>query len=262
MEFGVREWIILVGVLLVLAVLLDAYRRFRNEQRNTIRMAKMSVGMGGGYDEEEEDYGHELPNGGGRVVSRSAAEAEARKPIEPTIGPEPAVEEPADNPEQEAEDEQVIGSYLEDMFEEGEAGSEASEKVLVIHVVPNEESGFDGGQLLKILEACDLRHGNMGIFHRHEAAAGEGPVQFSVASLVEPGSFDLEFMPQSRVPGVSLFLSLPGPAEPEMAFDCMLETARCVAKNLDGTLNDHSHEALTEAMLDRCRQDIQDFVSR
>jgi hypothetical protein len=38
--------------------------------------------------------------------------------------------------------------------------------------------------------------------------------RFLVASLVEPGSFEIEKMHELRCPGVSMFMVLPGPREP------------------------------------------------
>ena len=38
MELSVREWMIIIGVLLIMAVLLDGYRRVRSERRNRIRV--------------------------------------------------------------------------------------------------------------------------------------------------------------------------------------------------------------------------------
>ena len=48
-EIGMREWLIGGGVLLVLAVLLDGFRRMRAERRSGI---KMSLGMGGGFADD------------------------------------------------------------------------------------------------------------------------------------------------------------------------------------------------------------------
>src|SRR5690606_27523775 len=69
MELSVRDWLIIVGVLLVLAVLLDGYRRMRQERRNQIRMS-LSRNAAGSDDPSPELTNPELPNGGARVVAK------------------------------------------------------------------------------------------------------------------------------------------------------------------------------------------------
>ncbi|KAB2823060.1 MAG: cell division protein ZipA, partial [Candidatus Dadabacteria bacterium] len=89
-----------------------------------------------------------------------------------------------------------------------------------------------------------LKHGRFGIFHRHEVS-DEGRITFSVASLVEQGSFDLSRLKDAVYPGVSLFLMLPGPRDPLAAFDDMLATARLLAEKLDGELLDEHGSRLS-----------------
>jgi cell division protein ZipA len=66
-----------------------------------------------------------------------------------------------------------------------------------------------------------------------------------VASLVEPGSFDLTRMRSERFPGVSLFLELPGDGDGVTAFDDMLSTAHSLAQTLDGELLDETGSRLS-----------------
>jgi cell division protein ZipA len=69
---------------------------------------------------------------------------------------------------------------------------------------------FDGAQLREILELEELRHGRYDVYHRlHDD--GQQHLQ-SVASMVEPGTFDRDKMPALTYPGVTLFAQLPGPA--------------------------------------------------
>ena len=73
-QFGMREWLIFGGILLVLLVLVDGFRRMRQERNEGI---KMSLGMGGGFPDDANQgpidaYGAELPNGGARVINRQA----------------------------------------------------------------------------------------------------------------------------------------------------------------------------------------------
>jgi cell division protein ZipA len=87
------------------------------------------------------------------------------------------------------------------------------------------------------LKRIGLVHGKYGIFHRLPDDGSDDPV-FSVASLTEPGSFDLAKLQGMVIPGLSLFLTLPGPGDGVARFDRMIETARDLAEDLDGVVLD------------------------
>jgi len=83
--------------------------------------------------------------------------------------------------------------------------------VLVIHVLSKDPTGFYGPKLLRLFKECDLRYGQEGIFHRYEEAKGRGPIQFSIAQMVEPGVFDPSAMEEQHFVGLTFFMGLPGP---------------------------------------------------
>jgi cell division protein ZipA len=89
-----------------------------------------------------------------------------------------------------------------------------------------------------------LRHGRFGIFHRYDPLRDD-VVIFSVASLVEPGTFDLSTIKTDRFPGVTLFLPLPAPCDNLAAFDDMLATARALAAKVQGQLLDEQGSRLS-----------------
>ena len=70
MEFTVRDLMVIFGVVLILAVLLDAWRRISRERKAQVRMKLVDPEEL--PSEREIDIGlfSELPNGGGRVVDR------------------------------------------------------------------------------------------------------------------------------------------------------------------------------------------------
>lgn len=114
---------------------------------------------------------------------------------------------------------------------------------------------------MKIFHACDVRHGEMDIFHRHEQEKGRRSA-VQRGERVAPGTFDIAAMDALHLPGLSFFLRLPGPTRPLEAFDCMLETARVVARDLDGELQDESHSVFTTQTAEHCRQRIREFAHR
>lgn len=148
--------------------------------------------------------------------------------------------------------------YIDEMVEEEREHIEPQE-VLVVNVLSKDKAGFNGPDLLQILLACDLRFGKMRIFHRYENANGRGAVQFSLANLVEPGTFDLDAIDTFCTPGVSFFMTLPGPQQTITAFNYMIETAQVLVRNLNAELRDDAHSVMTAQTIEHCRQRIRDF---
>lgn len=70
MDLTIRDWMVIVGVLLILAVLLDAWRRIRNERRSPVRVKLASSDTGAAAVDDDIASLRELPNGGARVVDR------------------------------------------------------------------------------------------------------------------------------------------------------------------------------------------------
>lgn len=134
--------------------------------------------------------------------------------------------------------------------------------VFVLNVVARDEQGFSGQDIMQILLACDLRYGDMDFFHRHEQAAGRGPIQFSVANMMKPGVFDIDRMSSLQTRGLMFFVTLPGPEDMLKAFDYMLETAKAVAKNLKGDVLDETRSAITRQSIDHMRQQIRELERR
>ncbi len=110
------------------------------------------------------------------------------------------------------------------------------EKVVTLRVVGREGDEMKAEEAVLALKRVGLMHGKYGIFHRVPEDGGE-PI-FSVASLTEPGSFDLANLQDSSIAGLSLFLALPGRGDPVVAFDSMVGFARDLAEDLDGVLLD------------------------
>ncbi len=134
-----------------------------------------------------------------------------------------------------------------------------AKEVLVINVLAPQDKPFEGIVLKKLFEACGLEFGDLDIYHRHEGSDTTTPVQFSVASAVEPGTFRPEEMPELSTPGISFFMSLPGPTNALQAFEFMLETAQCVVRNMGGELKDERRSVMTPQTIEHCRQRIREF---
>lgn len=115
---------------------------------------------------------------------------------------------------------------------------------------------FEGAKLLESLQAESLQHGKYNIFHRLHA---DGSIVFSVASMVEPGAFDLEKMGETLYPGMTMFTQLPGPVPGMHALNELIACARRLQANLGGTLQDERGVPLTVHRIERMRQEVREF---
>ena len=334
MELSVRDWMIIIGVLLIIAVLLDGYRRMRDPNRIRVSLTDVPEGSGG-----DDDIGlmRELPNGGARVAPRPAAGSSghdspqagedgaeggftesaaagvasggeppllteavadavadaAENPVEPVFQDEPApaataattepdsqpaaptpepVKEPDPDPlfddpasfaARQGENLDLLDGISADSRQEASTAPVAerpeAEEVLMLHVVSRDPAGFSGEDILQVLLAYNLRFGEMNFFHRHEESAGRGPIQFSVANMLNPGVFDIDAMSNFSTTGLIFFVSLPGPANMMAAFELMLKTAQGVAEHLSGDVQDESRSAVTRQTLEHMRQRIREL---
>jgi cell division protein ZipA len=99
----------------------------------------------------------------------------------------------------------------------------------------------------------------MSIFHKRLSNAAQGPIIFSIANILNPGTFDLNNMEAFTTLGVSLFLPLPSPINNIDAFEQMLEVAQQIRDALGGELKDDQRNGMTAQTIEHYRQRILDF---
>lgn len=134
----------------------------------------------------------------------------------------------------------------------------ARQRIVALRLIA--QSGRWSGQLLReSLEAEGLRYGRYSIFHRERE---DGKTLFYVASLVEPGSFDVDRMDQQTFPGVSLFGIVPGPLEAPATFDLILAAGRHLLDRLGGQLQDEQGSTLTAQRILNLREELVQFEHR
>jgi len=279
---------VVAGVLLIFAVLLDSFRRVRKERHSSVRMKLVDPADRDTSREVDLAWLKELPNGGARVINRNGVEAEVAEDeqgVEEHV--EPQQVDVGAAPSSSTAGELVSGlsaaqepeniDWLDALDTDSPSGRQQvrpatpessrtplqpEPEVFMFNVVARSAGGFNGGDILHILLACDLRFGDMDFFHRYEQEAGLGPIQFSVANMMQPGVFNLDCMSDMTTPGLVFFLTLPGPENMMQAFDYMLETAQAVARNLEGDVLDDSRSAMTSQALEHSRQKIRDLERR
>jgi len=287
MEIGLREWLIVIGIIVIAGILFDGWRRMRGGK------GKLKFRLDRSYSNLPDEEGSAEVLGPARVLetqkepeldesdlpsmsaptrererepkpakaskrSKRAAEAAqgdlnlAAEPREPDLFADSDEDFSADN------------SRNSGFAATGNAAKELPpvEEVLVISVISRDEGGFKGPALLQNILESGLRFGEMDIFHRHESMAGHGEVLFSMANAVKPGIFDLDDIDHFSTRAVSFFLGLPGPRHPKQAFDVMVAAARKLAHELDGELKDDQRSVLTAQTIEHYRQRIVEFERR
>lgn len=266
MEFGLREWLIVIGIVVIAGILFDGWRRMRGGK------GKLKFKLDRSFANLPEDDSDPDLLSPPRVVERSrdpsfdeddlpalsARELNRRRSSEPQQGdlnlgldePVPTLLNPVDQGDEEP------------LSKASPAASKELppvEEVLVINVIARDDDGFKGPALLQNILESGLRFGEMDIFHRHESMAGNGEVLFSMANALKPGTFDLDDIEGFSTRAVSFFLGLPGPRHPKQAFDVMVAAARKLAHELNGELKDDQRSVLTAQTIEHYRQRIVEY---
>lgn len=112
-----------------------------------------------------------------------------------------------------------------------------TERLLTLYVLPSGNDPFVGEFVIQALNGVGLQFGDMDIFHHFGAGKlkTEQPL-FSVANMVEPGSFDLKRIERFSTVGLVFFLQLPASLDGAVSFELFLNTAQRLTESLAGVL--------------------------
>ncbi len=236
MEFDLRQWLLIIGPLLVLGVILHGYYRMRVSS-NDLKMNLDKSFLNREYmyeeDEERELASTELPNGGARVIGESSA------------------------PNELAEMGHKRDSRTEEMSQEYNSSKDAEDirDIIVLNVLTDSER-IKGQELLEFLMENEMSYGEMEIFHKLD---NQGEVLFSLANAIEPGTFDLSDIEEFEIQGVTLFMQIDGANQAERIFDDMLELARKISGKFSSQIFDGTRSALTQQTIGHIRQNIREM---
>jgi len=132
-------------------------------------------------------------------------------------------------------------------------------EVLVVSIVMPEGQVISGAALLPILLTLGLRYGDMDIFHRHEDSAGNGKVTFSLANMMNPGTFDLDALETFTTRGLTLFMTLPNAGDAFEVFEHMLGAAKQISVEFGAQLLDDKRSVMTKQTEQHFKGKIRDF---
>ena len=130
------------------------------------------------------------------------------------------------------------------------------QRIVTIRVCTVGEARWSGEALMAALELHGLAYGRYQVYHRKHS---DGRSIFCVASLVEPGTFDMARMPEEEFRGVTLFAVLPGPLEAVQTVDALFATARDLARDLSGTVQDAKGMPFSPQRAAALREDVARF---
>ena len=282
MDFDIRQWLMILGPIFIAGVLLHGYFRMRSGQ-NEIKM-KLDRGFLSRPGEEHvvdelSLFKAELPNGGARLVEIEAGavisaddvsvlkESVKRPSISASssvessdyVFPEASLSEPTAVFEESAK---APPAKKTPEIEEDHSAEEAasptgeSEMFVVIYVLALDEP-FLGQALVDILLDSGMAFGEMDIYHQLDDSDAQ---LFSLASAIEPGTFNLSSIDQFSTPGVSLFMRVHELAAPLQVLDSMLSVANSIAQKLNGEVRDETRSVMTPQTKEHCRQSITEFL--
>jgi len=118
------------------------------------------------------------------------------------------------------------------------------ERIVTLFVVARGEGRFSGSDVAVAAEKVGLEFGDMQIFHRPLDGKPEAGPIFSMANMVKPGTFDMSRIDEQRTPGLTFFMTLPGPLSALDAWDAMLPATQRMAELLGGNVLDEERNAL------------------
>ena len=292
MDFDLRQWLLILGPIFIIGVLLHGYFRMRSGQNNIKMKLDRSFLSRQGEDHVVDDlslFKAELPNGGARLLDSKASAVIPANDVPllmdsvelPSISATSSVDlpktdslpastpEPIPEPEKSAIDHSVdevpakapparkAPKIEEDQSDEETAAPIRKPEMFVVIYVLALDEPFLGQGLVEVMLDSGMTFGEMDIFHQLN---DRGAQLFSLASAVEPGTFDLSSLDQFSTPGISLFMRVHELAAPLQVLDSMLSVANRVAQELNGEVRDETRSVMTPQTIEHCRQSLTEFL--
>lgn len=258
------RWILLVvGVIVIAGVFLVAQKKRGEKKRDRAEpnfedwnSTKNNLGKSDPLFVEAQPDSFEVDEiSEPRVVSTESMEEPVAEP-EIAITPEPMAQLKPAAPIQEDFIEASTPSHSKRLPAKLKL-SELPEKIVVLQVVAPEGQPFSGKALHISFQCAGMTFGDMNIYHRSEEGA-KFPL-FSSANLVEPGYFPQEDREEFSTPGINLFMQLPHQFDPVYSFEEMLKSAKSIAADLKGKLQDGRRCELTQQGIEHLREEMHQY---
>ena len=145
--------------------------------------------------------------------------------------------------------------------EAAESSADKAEKIpsdiIVLYILPKADEVLIGSQINSAAQAMGLSFGDMNIFHYKP----KGHSVFSLANMLEPGSFDADTIHDLKTSGLTVFLQIKA-GDPLDDLTEMLQRSYQLAGLLGARLCNHKREVLTEQDAENYRGQVSAFVNR
>jgi len=130
--------------------------------------------------------------------------------------------------------------------------------LITLHVVAPDGQIIHGPRLQALFEQRGYHFGEMNIFH----SLNQGNIVFSIAKMVEPGTFDLNDPASFETPGISMILQLPAPVAANVAFEVLISEAEELASVLGCSILDGDFSTLSQQTVQHLRDNVHQFMHR
>lgn len=174
--------------------------------------------------------------------------------------PEPVASPPVRRPAEQLELGVPVSNSADAAGADDELPQADLEEVFTLRLVPRSAGAFAGDAVGQGLLTAGLARGRFDIFHYQPPGASQSV--FSVANLVEPGTLRDEDLMGHKVPGLTMFMLLPGPLPGLRALEEMITCSRLLANYLDGTVQDDTGGSLTRQTEEHLKERVVDFEHR
>ncbi len=269
--FGPRGLLLLIGVLVVLALVLDGLRRVKRNRYENLHMSsrklqKTASQYDDGFDGLSDS---QFPSGGSRVIGireddnfdeidrllrGGGASSQARQGQFDLDDSQQEHSATLEAERAQLEIKLARQSAVSKQVPPSDNNSSQTQDVLAMHLMASKGEMINGQMLLDAVLAVGFRFGGRKIFDRHLNEEGSGEVLFSLANVANPGTFDLNTIADIKTPGVSLFMQLDGLADPVTAFDIMVDTVDRLVAQLHLHVLDEARSSMTKQTIDHYRQ--------
>ena len=141
----------------------------------------------------------------------------------------------------------------------GKRPSQDFDKIVSLYVAAKAGQVLRGEDIVVAAEKTGLTFGHMNVFHRLvEGHPERGPV-FSMANIMQPGSFDMANIRSLETPAIAFFLTLPAPMTALEAWEKLLPNVERMAELLGGVVLDDSSNTLGRQRIQHIREELRAY---